>query len=91
MAKKAKEEQEERLEKKLWKTADKLRKNKDAAEYKHIFLGLIFLNTSPMYLGWGRDFCILLDGDKAGHKASLAYLKSFGLEVKDKNNFFYKY
>ncbi|MGZ2271468.1 N-6 DNA methylase, partial [Acinetobacter baumannii] len=27
----------------LWKTADKLRKNIDAAEYKHVVLGLIFL------------------------------------------------
>lgn len=34
---------EESLEKTLWKTADKLRKNMDAAEYKHIVLGLIFL------------------------------------------------
>jgi len=43
MAKKKKEEQEEPLEKKLWKAADKLRKNMDAAEYKHVVLGLIFL------------------------------------------------
>ena len=43
MAKKAKTEQEEPLEKKLWKAADKLRKNMDAAEYKHVVLGLIFL------------------------------------------------
>lgn len=43
MAKTAKTEQEEPLEKKLWKAADKLRKNMDAAEYKHIVLGLIFL------------------------------------------------
>ena len=42
MAKK-KEVQEEPLEKQLWKAADKLRKNIDAAEYKHIALGLIFL------------------------------------------------
>ncbi len=35
--------QEEPIEKQLWKAADKLRKNIDAAEYKHIFLGLIFL------------------------------------------------
>lgn len=35
--------QAEPLEKQLWKTADKLRKNIDAAEYKHIALGLIFL------------------------------------------------
>ncbi|WP_415582576.1 N-6 DNA methylase [Flavobacterium longum] len=34
---------EEALEKQLWKTADKLRKNIDAAEYKHVVLGLIFL------------------------------------------------
>ncbi|MGF1514339.1 MAG: type I restriction-modification system subunit M [Elainellaceae cyanobacterium] len=33
----------ETLEQKLWKAADKLRKNIDAAEYKHIVLGLIFL------------------------------------------------
>ncbi|MEO6118635.1 MAG: class I SAM-dependent DNA methyltransferase [Methylotenera sp.] len=46
----AKEKQEnnksaksEPLEKQLWKAADKLRKNIDAAEYKHIVLGLIFL------------------------------------------------
>ncbi len=44
MAKKEKKEvKEEALEKKLWKTADKLRKNMDAAEYKHVVLGLIFL------------------------------------------------
>jgi type I restriction enzyme M protein len=43
MTKKEKTEQEEPLEKKLWKSADKLRKNMDAAEYKHIVLGLIFL------------------------------------------------
>lgn len=41
--KKNKPSQEEPLEKKLWKAADKLRKNMDAAEYKHVVLGLIFL------------------------------------------------
>ena len=43
MAKTQKQEVEEPLEKKLWKAADKLRKNMDAAEYKHVALGLIFL------------------------------------------------
>jgi type I restriction enzyme M protein len=38
-----KEQKTEPLEKQLWKAADKLRKNIDAAEYKHIVLGLIFL------------------------------------------------
>lgn len=43
MPKKAAPKQEEPLEKQLWKAADKLRKNIDAAEYKHVVLGLIFL------------------------------------------------
>ncbi len=40
---KIKSPNEEPLEKQLWKAADKLRKNIDAAEYKHVVLGLIFL------------------------------------------------
>lgn len=43
MAKKNRNGTEEPLEKQLWKAADKLRKNIDAAEYKHVVLGLIFL------------------------------------------------
>lgn len=43
MAKTKKEPVEEPLEKKLCKAADKLRKNMDAAEYKHVVMGLIFL------------------------------------------------
>jgi type I restriction enzyme M protein len=31
------------FEQKLWQAADKLRNNLDAAEYKHVVLGLIFL------------------------------------------------
>jgi len=41
--KKSKQAKEEPLEKQLWKAADTLRKNIDAAEYKHVVLGLIFL------------------------------------------------
>ncbi len=33
----------ENLERTLWATADKLRSNMDAAEYKQVVLGLIFL------------------------------------------------
>ena len=43
MAKARNNNTEEPIEKQLWKAADKLRKNIDAAEYKHIVLGLIFL------------------------------------------------
>jgi type I restriction enzyme M protein len=41
--KKAKPKNTESFEKTLFKAADKLRKNMDAAEYKHIVMGLIFL------------------------------------------------
>ena len=43
MAKKSVNGTDEPIEKQLWKSADKLRKNIDAAEYKHVALGLIFL------------------------------------------------
>jgi hypothetical protein len=43
LAKTKKEVPEEALDKKLWRTADKLRKNMDAAEYNHVVLGLIFV------------------------------------------------
>ena len=53
MAKK-KTVQEESLEKQLWKSADKLRKNIDAAEYKHVVLGLVFLKyiSDAFYNGY---------------------------------------
>ncbi len=38
------------FEEKLWQAADKLRGQVDAAEYKHIVLGLIFLK----YMGFGE-------------------------------------
>jgi type I restriction enzyme M protein len=43
MAKVKKETVNEPIEQVLWSTANKLRKNMDAAEYKHIVLGLVFL------------------------------------------------
>ena len=50
---KTQETQEESLEKQLWKSADKLRKNIDAAEYKHVVLGLIFLKyISDAFCQW---------------------------------------
>jgi len=41
--KKTKNVKEQPIEHVLWAAADKLRKNMDAAEYKHVVLGLIFL------------------------------------------------
>jgi type I restriction-modification system DNA methylase subunit len=43
MARAKKEIKEQPAEQALWASADKLRKNMDAAEYKHIVMGLIFL------------------------------------------------
>ena len=43
MAKKRNTKPNESHEQLLWNTANKLRKNMDAAEYKHVVLGLIFL------------------------------------------------
>jgi len=43
MAKTKENNNNEPIEKQLWKSANKLRKNIDAAEYKHVVLGLIFL------------------------------------------------
>jgi len=42
-AKKVKVEDNKTIEQLLWQSADKLRKNIDAAEYKHYVLGLLFL------------------------------------------------
>lgn len=42
-AKKEKVEDSKSIEQLLWQSADKLRKNIDAAEYKHYVLGLLFL------------------------------------------------
>ena len=36
------------------------------------------------YLAWGRDFTILLDGDKAGEDAKKRYIKEFGVIVEGK-------
>ena len=41
------------FESKLWQAADKLRNNLDAAEYKHVVLGLIFLKYISDALEYG--------------------------------------
>ncbi len=51
------------FEAKLWLAADKLRSNMDAAEYKHVVLGLIFLK----YIGRGPH---LAPGEPAAERDS---------------------
>ena len=74
MAKTAKIEQEEPLEKNLWKAADKLRKNMDAAEYKHVALGLIFLKY-------------ISDAFEEQYQKLVAQKKSEGADPEDKNEY----
>ena len=54
------------FEAKLWLTADKLRNNMDAAEYKHVVLGLIFLKYISDTFEEHRAKLIAGDGDYAG-------------------------
>ena len=54
------------LEKTLWATADKLRNNMDAAEYKHIVLGLIFLKYISDVFEKVRQVLLIGEGENAG-------------------------
>lgn len=69
----AKSTNEEPLETQLWKAADKLRKNIDAAQYKHVVLGLIFL----------RYISIAFDA----RYAQLVDEKHLGADTEDKDEY----
>jgi len=56
----------ETLEKQLWKVADKLRKNIDAAEYKHVVLGLIFLKYISDAFSELHEILVAGEGEYAG-------------------------
>jgi len=51
---------------KLWLAADKLRNNMDAAEYKHVVLGLIFLKYISDTFEEHRAKLLAEEGDYAG-------------------------
>ena len=55
----------EDIKKTLWATADKLRANMDAAEYKHIVLGLIFVKYISDTFQTRRDELTVRFGDPA--------------------------
>jgi type I restriction enzyme M protein len=57
------------FEAKLWLTADKLRNNMDAAEYKHVVLGLIFLKYISDTFEEMRAKLLAGQGDYAGANA----------------------
>src|SRR5215216_7526542 len=54
------------FEAKLWLAADKLRNNMDAAEYKHVVLGLIFLKYISDTFEEHRAKLVSGKGDYAG-------------------------
>jgi type I restriction enzyme M protein len=54
------------FEAKLWLAADKLRSNMDAAEYKHVVLGLIFLKYISDSFEEHHAKLIASEGDYAG-------------------------
>ena len=54
------------FEAKLWLAADKLRNNMDAAEYKHVVLGLIFLKYISDTFEEHRAKLLAGEGDYAG-------------------------
>ncbi len=66
MAKKSAKPDNESFEQKLWKAADKLRKNIDAAEYKHTVLGLIFLKYISDAFEEMRSKLVAGEGDYEG-------------------------
>ncbi len=57
------------FEAKLWLAADKLRNNMDAAEYKHVVLGLIFLKYISDTFEEHRAKLVSGKGDYAGANA----------------------
>jgi type I restriction enzyme M protein len=57
------------FEAKLWLTADKLRNNMDAAEYKDVVLGLIFLKYISDTFEKHREKLLAGQGDYAGANA----------------------
>ena len=54
------------FEAKLWLAADKLRNNMDAAEYKHVILGLIFIKYISDAFEEMRTKLLAGEGDYAG-------------------------
>ncbi|AYY91212.1 N-6 DNA methylase [Acinetobacter baumannii] len=66
MARAPKQTKQEPLEVVLWKAADKLRKNIDAAEYKHVVLGLIFLKYISDSFEAHYNLLVLGEGEFAG-------------------------
>ncbi len=76
--KQGKPEQEKSLEATLWEAADRLRSRVDAAEYKHVVLGLIFLKYVSDVFAKRREALERLVDDPAATTSCRATSESGG-------------
>lgn len=78
------EPQAQSLEDALWKAADKLRSNMDAAEYKHVVLGLIFLKyISDVFAKRQRELTELVNDPQSDYFMPSDDAKQAILESRD--------
>ena len=75
------------IEKKLWLAADKLRNSMDAADYKHVVLGLIFLKyVSDSFGDFREKLRIQLTNPKHENYFEGATKKQIEKELEDRDN-----
>ena len=75
MEKAIREQKDETLETQLWKAADKLRKNIDAAEFKHVLLDLDDVLMASDDVRAGCIFKALADFSASGDAIAIVELK----------------
>jgi type I restriction enzyme M protein len=74
------------LKKTLWATADKLRANMDAAEYKHLVLGLIFLKyISDTFAARGAELALRFADASDDYFLPDASAASIAAELEDRD------
>jgi type I restriction enzyme M protein len=78
----------EDIQKTLWATADKLRANVDAAEYKHLVLGLIFLKyISDTFTARRAEIELRLKDPKDDYFMADATPEALAAELEDRDYF----
>ena len=74
------------IKKTLWATADKLRANMDAAEYKHLVLGLIFVKyISDTFAARRAELAVRLADPKDDYFFEGATLDALAAELEDRD------
>lgn len=72
------------LEASLWEAADRLRSNMDAAEYKHVVLGLIFLKyVSDVFARRQSELAVLVEDPKSDYFMPSEAARKAILESRD--------